>query len=128
MGSRYRELRDYAEFIRAELLRVPNVGKVDLIGVQDEVVNIDISTRQLAGLGISANLIAETLRSPERGDRLRHRRDLERAHRRARERRAGFGERDGERLDSRGRSADPPEGHRQREPRATRIRRRHSIA
>src|SRR6185503_7660035 len=62
-GFTYRELRDYAEFIRAELLRVPNVGKVDLIGVQDEVINIDVSTRQLAGLGISSNLIAETLRA-----------------------------------------------------------------
>ncbi|MEP7246825.1 MAG: efflux RND transporter permease subunit [Gammaproteobacteria bacterium] len=62
-GFTYRELRDYAEFIRAELLRVPNVGKVDLIGVQDEVVNIDFSTRQLAGLGIDTNLIAESLRS-----------------------------------------------------------------
>jgi len=62
-GFTYRELRDSAEFIRAELLRVPNVGKVDLIGVQDEVINIDVSTRQLAGLGISSNLIAETLRA-----------------------------------------------------------------
>jgi multidrug efflux pump subunit AcrB len=62
-GFSYRELRDKAEFIRAELLRVPNVGKVDLIGVQDEVVNIDISTRQLAGLGISPEMIAEAIRS-----------------------------------------------------------------
>ncbi|MET0656745.1 MAG: efflux RND transporter permease subunit [Steroidobacteraceae bacterium] len=62
-GFSYREQRDYAEFIRAELLRVPNVGKVDLIGVQDEVFNVDISTRQLAGLGITTDLIAETLRS-----------------------------------------------------------------
>ncbi len=62
-GFTYREQRDYAEFIRAELLRVPNVGKVDLIGVQDEVFNIDISTRQIAGLGISPDLIAETIRS-----------------------------------------------------------------
>jgi multidrug efflux pump subunit AcrB len=62
-GFTYRELRDYAESIRAELLRVPNVGKVDLIGVQDEVVNIDISTRQLAGLGVTPDLIAETIRS-----------------------------------------------------------------
>ncbi len=40
-GFTYRELRDQAEFIRAELLRVSNVGKVDLIGVQDEVIYID---------------------------------------------------------------------------------------
>ena len=42
-GFTYRELRDQAEFIRAELLRVSNVGKVDLIGVQDEVIYIDFA-------------------------------------------------------------------------------------
>ncbi len=62
-GFTYRELRDYAEFVRAELLRVPDVGKVDLIGVQDEVVNIDFSTRQMAGLGIDVDQIAAALRN-----------------------------------------------------------------
>jgi len=62
-GFSYRELRDYAEFVRAELLRVEDVGKVDLIGVQDEVVNIDFSTRQMAGLGIDPDRIAATLRN-----------------------------------------------------------------
>jgi multidrug efflux pump len=62
-GFTYRELRDYAEFVRAELLRVADVGKVDLIGVQDEVLNIDFSTRQMAGLGIDANQIAAALRN-----------------------------------------------------------------
>ncbi len=61
-GYSYRELRDQAEQIRAELLRVPGAGKVDLIGVQDEVLNIDFSTRQMAGLGISADTIMATLR------------------------------------------------------------------
>jgi multidrug efflux pump subunit AcrB len=40
-GFTYRELRDTVESVRSELLRVPNVGKVDLIGVQNEVVYID---------------------------------------------------------------------------------------
>ncbi len=62
-GFSYRELRDYAEFIRAELLRVQHVGKVDLIGVQDEVLNIDFSTRQMAGMGIDPDRIAQALRS-----------------------------------------------------------------
>jgi multidrug efflux pump len=62
-GFTYRELRDQAELIRAELLRVPGAGKVDLIGVQDEVLNVDFSTRRMAGLGISGDLIAATLRS-----------------------------------------------------------------
>jgi len=62
-GFTYRELRDQAEFIRAELLRVSNVGKVDLIGVQDEVIYIDFSLRQMAGLGIDPDLVALTLAS-----------------------------------------------------------------
>ncbi|HSD68049.1 MAG TPA: efflux RND transporter permease subunit, partial [Woeseiaceae bacterium] len=62
-GFTYRELRDYAEFVRAELLRVADVGKVDLIGVQDEVVTIDFSTRQMAGLGIDVDQIAAALRN-----------------------------------------------------------------
>jgi multidrug efflux pump len=62
-GFTYRELRDQAEFIRSELLRVDNVGKVDLIGVQDEVIYIDFSLRQMAGLGIDPDLVAATLAS-----------------------------------------------------------------
>jgi len=62
-GFTYRELRDQAEFIRAELLRVQGVGKVDLIGVQDEVVYVDFSLRQMAGLGIDPDLVAATLAS-----------------------------------------------------------------
>jgi multidrug efflux pump subunit AcrB len=62
-GFSYRELRDYVEGVRAELLRVPDVGKVDLIGAQNEVIYIDFSLRQLAGLGIDVDTIAETLRS-----------------------------------------------------------------
>ena len=62
-GFTSRELRDQAESIRAELLRVPGAGKVDLIGVQDEVLNIDFSTRQVAGLGITTDMVASTLRS-----------------------------------------------------------------
>jgi len=62
-GFSHRELRDYAEDLRADLLRVPGVGRVDLVGVQDEVLNIDFSARQMAGLGISPDLIASTLKS-----------------------------------------------------------------
>jgi multidrug efflux pump subunit AcrB len=62
-GFTYRELRDQAEFIRAELLRVDNVGKVDLIGAQDEVVYVDFSLRQMAGLGIDPEHVAATLAS-----------------------------------------------------------------
>ncbi len=62
-GFSYRELRDSVESVRSELLRVPNVGKVDLVGVQNEVVYIDFSTREIAGRGIDPNALAEVLRS-----------------------------------------------------------------
>jgi multidrug efflux pump subunit AcrB len=62
-GFTYRELRDTVESVRAELLRVPNVGKVDLVGVQNEVVYIDFSTRELAGRGINPDQLAESLRA-----------------------------------------------------------------
>jgi multidrug efflux pump subunit AcrB len=62
-GFTYRELRDTVESARSELLRVPNVGKVDLIGVQNEVVYVDFSTRELAGRGINPDQLAESLRA-----------------------------------------------------------------
>jgi multidrug efflux pump subunit AcrB len=62
-GFTYRELRDRVESVRSELLRVPNVGKVDLIGVQNEIVYVDFSTRELAGRGINTDQLAESLRA-----------------------------------------------------------------
>ena len=62
-GFSYRDLRDSVESVRSELLRVPNVGKVDLVGVQNEVIYIDFSTREMAGRGIDPNVLAESLRS-----------------------------------------------------------------
>jgi AcrB/AcrD/AcrF family len=40
-GLTQRQLRDYVERARREVLLIPNVGKVDLIGVQDEVIFAD---------------------------------------------------------------------------------------
>jgi len=57
-GFSYRELKDYVEQARQDLLRVPNVAKVDLFGVQDEKVYIEISHRRLAQLGLDINQLA----------------------------------------------------------------------
>jgi len=62
-GFSYRELRDTVESVRSELLRIPNVGKVDLIGVQNEVIYVDFSTRELSGKGINPDQLAESLRA-----------------------------------------------------------------
>ncbi len=47
--------------MRAELLRVPGVAKVDFIGEQDEKIFIEMSNSKLALLGIAPAQIIETL-------------------------------------------------------------------
>lgn len=51
-GFGYAEVKDYAELLRAELLRVPGVEKVDLLGVQEERIYVEYSHQKLAALGI----------------------------------------------------------------------------
>src|SRR5262249_1706239 len=47
-----RELRDYVVEVRKQLLQLPDVTKIDILGAQDERVYIEFSTEQLAGLGV----------------------------------------------------------------------------
>ncbi len=61
-GFSFRELRDYAELMRSEFLRQPDVAKVQLLGTQDEKVFLDFSTRQLANLGITIQQVTQALR------------------------------------------------------------------
>ncbi len=60
-GFGYRELRDFADRVRAELLRVPGVAKVDFIGEQDEKVFIELSNAKLATLGIDPTQIVQSI-------------------------------------------------------------------
>ena len=57
-GFTYRELKDHAERVRQTLLKVPEVAKVDLFGVQDEKVYIEVSHQKLAQLGLDVNQLA----------------------------------------------------------------------
>ena len=58
-GFTDRQLRDYAEDVRKQLLEVPDVAKVDMLGAQDERFYVEFSTEQMGGLGIDrAALIA----------------------------------------------------------------------
>jgi multidrug efflux pump subunit AcrB len=58
-GFTHRELRDYVEDIRSQLLQVPDVSKIEVLGAQDEKIFVEFSTQQLAGLGIDrANLVS----------------------------------------------------------------------
>ncbi len=47
------ELKHIAEDVREQLIGVPGVGKVILLGPQDERIEIDVSYRKLAELGLS---------------------------------------------------------------------------
>ncbi len=62
-GFTHRELRDQAERLRAELLRVRDVAKVDLVGVQDEKIYLEFSTQQMAALGLDVNALMQTLQA-----------------------------------------------------------------
>lgn len=51
-GFTYAEMRDYADFVRQQLLRVPLVAKVEQFGVQSEKVYIEFSSKKFAQLGV----------------------------------------------------------------------------
>ncbi len=62
-GLSMRELRDYVERVRAEIREVPNLGKVEMIGTQDEVLYLNFSTRKLAALGIDQRQVVQALQA-----------------------------------------------------------------
>ncbi len=55
------ELRRHAEAVRAELLRLPDVAKVELFGVRPERVYVEISHRKLSQLGVDISAVIAQL-------------------------------------------------------------------
>lgn len=62
-GLSHRELRDFAEDARTQILKIADVGKVDIVGAQDEVIYLEFSTRKIAALGLSRADIISTLQA-----------------------------------------------------------------
>jgi multidrug efflux pump subunit AcrB len=60
-GFSHRELHDIGNRLRAELLRVRDVAKVELVGVQDEKIYLEFSTQQIAALGLDSNALVQAL-------------------------------------------------------------------
>ena len=60
-GFNYAEVKSFADDIRQQLLRVPDVAKVELFGAQDEKVFIEISQKRLAQLGLDFNQVLSQL-------------------------------------------------------------------
>ncbi len=55
------EVKTFADDVRQKLLRVPDVAKVELFGVQDEKLYIEISQKRLAQLGLDMNAVLSQL-------------------------------------------------------------------
>ena len=62
-GLSMRQLRDYVETVRSRILTIPNAGKVELVGAQDEVIYLEFSTRQIAALGLNQQAILASLQA-----------------------------------------------------------------
>lgn len=62
-GFTYAEMKDYADFVRQELLGIPTVAKVELFGVQDEKIDIEFSQKKFSQLGVPFEAIISQLSS-----------------------------------------------------------------
>ncbi|BBL60688.1 efflux RND transporter permease subunit [Methylomonas koyamae] len=62
-GYDYAALKRYADSVRAELLRVADVAKVDFFGEQKQRVYIDLSNAKLATIGIDTATLIRTLQT-----------------------------------------------------------------
>ena len=60
-GFDYAVMKDYADRVQLALQRMPDVGKIELFGVQDEKVWIELSNTKLATLGVPVNAVKEAL-------------------------------------------------------------------
>ena len=60
-GFSYAEAKEFADDVRQRLLRVPDVAKVELFGVQDEKLFIEIPQKRLAQLGLDMNQVLAQL-------------------------------------------------------------------
>jgi multidrug efflux pump len=62
-GYSYAELKAAADSARQQILRVKDVEKADLIGVQDERIYVEFSDKKLAEMGLDALAVAQVLQA-----------------------------------------------------------------
>jgi multidrug efflux pump subunit AcrB len=60
-GFSYKELYDYAKFLRKQLLLVKDVAKIDIQGQQPETIYIELNRDKIATLGIGLDEIFDSL-------------------------------------------------------------------
>ena len=59
----YAAKKDYAERVQLALQRVHDVGKVELVGLQDQRIHVEIDNTKLASLGISMASVQQALQA-----------------------------------------------------------------
>lgn len=62
-GFTYGEMADIADDVKSDLLRIPDVAKVEIEGEQEERIFVEYDNARLAELGISPNQLSEILES-----------------------------------------------------------------
>lgn len=60
-GFGYEEVRRQVENVKREVLRLPDIGKVEILGEQEERIHVDLSTAKLATLGLDTRTIWNAL-------------------------------------------------------------------
>ena len=60
-GFSYKELEDWADAMKKELSLIPGVSRVELWGVQDKVIYLDVSEQQMAERGLTVENFVATL-------------------------------------------------------------------
>lgn len=62
-GFSYKEIESYADFIKKELNLIPGIAKVEIDGIREQAIFVDISRAKITSLGISLEQIYKTLES-----------------------------------------------------------------
>lgn len=62
-GYSYEELRKIIEDVKREMLSVPGVMKVDLIGAQSEKITVNLSSAKLSAMGVSLEQVLNALQN-----------------------------------------------------------------
>ncbi|HEY5612036.1 MAG TPA: efflux RND transporter permease subunit, partial [Lysobacter sp.] len=61
VGFDYAVMKDYADRVQLALQNVPDVGKIELFGVQDEKIWVELANTKLATLGVPVSAVKEAL-------------------------------------------------------------------
>lgn len=62
-GIGHRQLRDYVNDVQKKVLTIHNVGRVDILGAQDEVIYLAFNSRKSAELGVSRSEVMSALQA-----------------------------------------------------------------